>query len=130
MIKNIGKFKQWTGEKMGKAPKTRMDEDFNTLQAETEARKVAIDVVLETSQAYLKALNKRVESGDKQKNLAIETFGMSLSAQSNTTRDGSYYREALSHMGDAHQKIGAAQNELTRAPITDLDSATPMPSLD
>ncbi|KAF9993873.1 hypothetical protein BGZ80_006228, partial [Entomortierella chlamydospora] len=56
MIKNIGKFKQWTGEKMGKNPKSRMDEDFNTLTAETEAKRIALEKLGDTSHAYLKAI--------------------------------------------------------------------------
>ncbi|KAG0363930.1 hypothetical protein BC939DRAFT_457816 [Gamsiella multidivaricata] len=112
MIKNIGKFKQWTGEKMGKGPKARMDEDFHSLTSETEAKRVALEKLSETSHAYLKAISKRVEGDDKHKGLAIETFGMSMSAQSYTVREGSQYRGALQRMGDAHQNIGAAQLEL------------------
>ncbi|KAF9276718.1 hypothetical protein BGZ68_009829 [Mortierella alpina] len=112
MIKNIGKFKQWTGEKMGKSHKTRMDEDFHALQAETEAKRVALEKLHESSEAYLKAISKRVEGDDKHKGLAIESFGICMSAQSYTLREGSTYREALLQMGDAHQSIGAAQSEL------------------
>ncbi|KAF9325853.1 hypothetical protein BG006_010686 [Podila minutissima] len=112
MIKNIGKFKQWTGEKIGKSSKTRMDEDFNTLTDETEAKRVALEKLNETSQAYLKAISKRVEGADKSKSLAIETFGVGMSAQSHTLREGSTYRQALLRMGDAHQNMGIAQTEL------------------
>lgn len=52
------KTPQWTGEKIGKSPKTRMDEDFNTLTDETEAKRVALEKLNETSQAYLKAISK------------------------------------------------------------------------
>ncbi|KAF9426968.1 hypothetical protein BGZ94_005716 [Podila epigama] len=112
MIKNIGKLKQWTGEKMGKSQKGRMDEDYHTLTNETEAKRIALEKVNEASQAYLKAMSKRVEGDDKHKGLAVETFGMSMSAQSYTMREGSAYRTALQRMGDAHQNIGAAQSEL------------------
>lgn len=57
-------------------------------------------------------LGKRVEGDEKYKGLAIETFGMSMSAKSYTLREGSSYRTALQRMGDAHQNIGAAQSEL------------------
>ncbi|KAG0208728.1 hypothetical protein BGX33_006052 [Mortierella sp. NVP41] len=124
MIKNIGKFKQWTGEKMGgKGPKTRMDEDFHSLTSETEAKRIALEKLNDASQAYLKAISKRVEGDDKHKGLAIETFGMSMSSQSYTIREGSPYRTALQRMGDAHQNIGAAQSELiTRFGSSYLDS--------
>ncbi|KAI9239863.1 hypothetical protein MVEG_05305 [Podila verticillata NRRL 6337] len=112
MIKNIGKFKQWTGEKMGKSQKGRMDEDYHTLTNETEAKRVALEKLNDASQAYLKAISKRVEGDDKHKGLAIETFGMSMSAQSYTLREGSAYRTALQRMGDAHQNIGAAQSDM------------------
>lgn len=59
-------------------------------------------------------LGKRVEGDDKVKRLAIETFGISMSAQSCTLPEGSPYRDALQQMGDAHQSIGAAQSELVR----------------
>ncbi|KAG0221537.1 hypothetical protein BGX31_009754, partial [Mortierella sp. GBA43] len=99
----------WTGTK---GPKTRMDEDFHTLTNETEAKRIALEKLDNTSQAYLKAISKRVEGDDKFKGLAIETFGMSMSAKSYTIREGSGYRTALQRMGDAHQNIGAAQLEL------------------
>ncbi|KAG0205831.1 hypothetical protein BGX28_002611 [Mortierella sp. GBA30] len=68
-------------------------------------------------------LSKRVEGDDKHKGLAIETFGMSMSAQSYTIREGSLYRTALQRMGDAHQNIGTAQSELiTRFGSSFLDS--------
>ncbi|KAG0311913.1 hypothetical protein BGZ99_009838 [Dissophora globulifera] len=112
MIKNMSKFKQWTGGKMGKGSKTRMDEDFHTLTNETEAKRVALEKLSDASQAYLKAISKRVEGDDKFKGLAVETFGMAMSAQSYTIREGCSYRPALQRMGDAHQNIGAAQQEL------------------
>ncbi|KAF9995846.1 hypothetical protein BGZ79_010435 [Entomortierella chlamydospora] len=66
---------------------------------------------------------KRVEGDDKYKGLAIETFGMSLSAQSYTIREGSTYRTALQRMGDAHQNIGAAQQEyISRFGSTYMDN--------
>ncbi|KAF9366686.1 hypothetical protein BGX34_010361 [Mortierella sp. NVP85] len=108
----IGKLKQWTGEKMGKAPKTRMDEDFHILQTETDARKSTLERLSTTSQAYLKAISKRIEGDDKHKSLAIESFGQSMSSQGHALREGSVYREALIQMGDAHRNMGAAQNEL------------------
>jgi hypothetical protein len=43
---------------MGKAPKTRMDEDFHILQTETDARKSTLERLSTTSQAYLKAISK------------------------------------------------------------------------
>ncbi|KAF8944494.1 hypothetical protein BGZ47_004152 [Haplosporangium gracile] len=96
----------------GKGPKARMDEDFHSLTSETEAKRVALEKLNDASQAYLKAISKRVEGDDKHKGLAIETFGMSMSSQSYTIREGSPYRTALQRMGDAHQNIGVAQSEL------------------
>ncbi|KAI8361193.1 hypothetical protein B0O80DRAFT_436981 [Mortierella sp. GBAus27b] len=97
---------------MGKTPKTRMDEDFNTLQTETEARRVTLEKLVNTSQGYLKAISKRIEGDDKHKGLAVEMFGMSMSSQGHALHEGSVYREALIRMGEAHQSIGVAQNEL------------------
>ncbi|KAF9929385.1 hypothetical protein FBU30_001589 [Linnemannia zychae] len=89
-----------------------MDDDFSELQTETEAQRIALEKLYDSSHAYLKAISKRVEGEDKYKGLAIETFGISMSAQSYTLPEGSAYREALHQMGDAHQNIGAAQGEL------------------
>ncbi|KAF9362796.1 hypothetical protein BGX34_005476 [Mortierella sp. NVP85] len=89
-----------------------MDEDFHTLTNETEAKRIALEKMSDASHAYLKAISKRVEGDEKYKGLAIETFGMSMSAKSYTLREGSSYRTALQRMGDAHQNIGAAQSEL------------------
>ncbi len=43
---------------MGKSHKTRLDEDFHALQAETEAKRVALEKLHESSEAYLKAISK------------------------------------------------------------------------
>ncbi|KAF9355305.1 hypothetical protein BGX26_006732 [Mortierella sp. AD094] len=97
---------------MGKCYLAHLDEDFNTLQTETEATRETLERLTETSEAYLKAVSKRFEAVDKYKGLAIETFGMSMSAQAQVLPEGSAYREVLCHMGEAHQKIGAAQSEM------------------
>ncbi|KAF9109628.1 hypothetical protein BGX27_007391 [Mortierella sp. AM989] len=114
MIKNIEKLKQWTGEKMGKCYLAHLDEDFNSLQSETEATVETLERLSETSEAYLKAVSKRLEATDKYKGLAIETFGIVMSAQAHVFPEGSSYGEALLHMGEAHQRIGLAQNEMVR----------------
>lgn len=41
-----------------KGPKARMDEDFHSLTSETEAKRVALEKLNDTSQAYLKAISK------------------------------------------------------------------------
>ncbi|KAG0236295.1 hypothetical protein BGW42_003707 [Actinomortierella wolfii] len=112
MIKNIGKFKQWTGEKMGKSQKTRLDGDFESLAAQTDAKRAALDKLDVAAQAYLKAISKRVEGEDKYKGLAVENFGMCMSSKSYTLPEGSPYSVALQRMGDAHQKIAVAQQDL------------------
>ncbi|KAG0001370.1 hypothetical protein BGZ80_008550 [Entomortierella chlamydospora] len=97
---------------MGRRFLANLDKDFNTLQTETEVVRVTLERLTETSEEYLKAVSKRFESTDKHKGLAIETFGMSMSTQAQILPEGWAYRDVLCHMGDAHQKIGAAQSEM------------------
>ncbi|KAF8946302.1 hypothetical protein BGZ46_005818, partial [Entomortierella lignicola] len=103
---------QWTGGKMGKTCLVDLDDDFNAIQSETEATRETLEILSETSESYLKAISKRFDAVDKYKGLAIETFGMSMSAQAHVLPECSVYRNALFQMGDAHQKIGAAQSEM------------------
>ncbi|KAF9160402.1 hypothetical protein DFQ26_005543 [Actinomortierella ambigua] len=112
MIKNIGKFKQWTGEKIGKSQKTRLDGDFESLATQTDAKRAALDKLHDAAHAYQKAISKRVEGEDKYKGLAVETFGMCMSTKSYSLPEGTPYNMALQRMGDAHQKMAVAQQEL------------------
>ncbi|KAF9432077.1 hypothetical protein BGZ76_011298 [Entomortierella beljakovae] len=93
---------------MGKCHLADLDEDFNSLQSETEAAREALERLSEASEEYLKAVSRRIEG----KELPIETFGMSMAAQARILPEGSTYREALTCMGEVHIKIGIAQREM------------------
>ncbi|ORX49130.1 BAR-domain-containing protein [Hesseltinella vesiculosa] len=62
MIKNFGKFKQWTGERLGQAKATNQTEDFQQLEHDTDSKKTGFDKVFEAADHYHHQLSKKKPS--------------------------------------------------------------------
>ncbi|KAI9032741.1 hypothetical protein CLU79DRAFT_727703 [Phycomyces nitens] len=67
MIKNLGKFKQWTGERLGAAKATLQTEDFQRLEIETERRRAGFDRVVEAIDVSHAQLSKKKPSPEDAK---------------------------------------------------------------
>ncbi|KAI8059453.1 hypothetical protein BC940DRAFT_313711 [Gongronella butleri] len=62
MIKNFGKLKQWTGERLGQAKATNQTEDFQQMEHDTDAKKAGFDKVFEAADAFQHHLAKKKPS--------------------------------------------------------------------
>ncbi|CAO3632250.1 unnamed protein product [Cunninghamella blakesleeana] len=62
MIKNFGKFKQWTGERLGQAKATLQTEDFQQLVTETDTRRPEFSKVHEATEQVFHQLTKKKPS--------------------------------------------------------------------
>ncbi|KAI8376926.1 hypothetical protein BD560DRAFT_391149 [Blakeslea trispora] len=113
MIKNIGKFKQWTEEKLGNAKITLQTEDFQRLEVETERKRVAYEklhasVVLLQSQL----VKRKVSPEDnKSKRLPNDMVGVCLSNYGNEFTDEAALAVASINFGQAQSKLASLQEE-------------------
>ncbi|KAI9300405.1 hypothetical protein BJ944DRAFT_244227 [Cunninghamella echinulata] len=67
MIKNFGKLKQWTGERLGQAKATLQTEDFQQLVIETENRRSEFEKVHEATEQVFHQLTKKKPSPEDNK---------------------------------------------------------------
>ncbi|CAG8593983.1 8058_t:CDS:2 [Paraglomus occultum] len=116
MKKNIGKFKQWTGEKLGSSHKTETTYEFKELQQKADARNSGYDKLLVTTNAYLKTIGKKKASfDDRSRSLPIESLGAAMRVFGEDLGSDSEFGAALVKLGIANEKIASAQLEyLTR----------------
>ncbi|KAK9674771.1 hypothetical protein K7432_016897, partial [Basidiobolus ranarum] len=109
--KNLGKFKQWTGEKLGKANKTECSDEFQRLELETDQRKDTFERLYNASEVYLRTLEKKKKGPeDKNKISPILSLAYSLVAQGQTLPHDSPYGQAMVKFGEAQEQI--ANNQL------------------
>ncbi|KAI9282728.1 hypothetical protein BY458DRAFT_497172 [Sporodiniella umbellata] len=85
MIKNLGRFKQWTGEKFGGAKATLQTEDFQKLEQETEHRREGYENIVAACDALYQHLLKRKPSPEdnKAKLMPFDSFGNCLNSYGN-----------------------------------------------
>ncbi|KAI8083055.1 uncharacterized protein BX664DRAFT_339715 [Halteromyces radiatus] len=67
MKKNFGKFKQWTGERLGAVKATSQTDDFQQLEAETENKRTGFEKVYEATDQFYTQLSKKKPSPEDQK---------------------------------------------------------------
>lgn len=110
--KNLGKFKQWTSEKIGSAEKTDTSDDFKQLEVETEQRRDSLEKLESTLDIYLKALSKRKPTADdKGKTMPVEALGTCMVSQACLLGEEMPYGRALLKAGQAHEKIATIQGD-------------------
>ncbi|ORX98225.1 BAR-domain-containing protein [Basidiobolus meristosporus CBS 931.73] len=112
--KNLGKFKQWTEEKLGKANRTESSDEFIKLELETDQRKEIVEKLYMASELYLKTLEKK-KKGTEDKNKISPLLGLaySLIAQGQTLPQESPFGQAMLKFGEAQEQI--ANNQLNYA---------------
>ncbi|CAG8469419.1 4229_t:CDS:2 [Paraglomus brasilianum] len=123
MKKNIGKFKQWTGEKLGSSHKTETTYEFKELQQKADARNNGYEKILTTTNSYLKTIGKKKTSfDDRSRSLPIESLGAAMRVFGEELGSDSEFGVALVKFGIANEKIASAQLEyLTRVKDEFLD---------
>ncbi|KAI8639997.1 hypothetical protein BD408DRAFT_391341 [Parasitella parasitica] len=114
MIKNLGKFKQWTGEKFGGAKVTLQTEDFQRLEQETEHRREGYEKVVEALYGVESYLLKRKPSPEdgRTKLMPLESLGSCLMHYGTVFPDDSALGIALIHLGQTETRIAALQEAL------------------
>ncbi|ORY04327.1 BAR-domain-containing protein [Basidiobolus meristosporus CBS 931.73] len=126
--KNLGKFKQWTGEKLGKANKTECSDEFLRLEQEADQRKDTFERLYDASEAYLRTLEKKKKGPeDKNKISPILSLANSLVAQGQLLPNESPYGQAMIRFGQAQEQIANNQldyaNNLREAYVNGLGNA-------
>ena len=94
--KRLGRFKQWAGERMGGETKTDVSDEFKSLEVEMSLRhegktspepchttfSVLTTAGMKENQkamnSYVKALSKRSEGDDRDKQLAVGAMGQAM----------------------------------------------------
>ncbi|ORY03015.1 BAR-domain-containing protein [Basidiobolus meristosporus CBS 931.73] len=111
--KNLGKFKQWTGEKLGKANKTECSDEFQRLELETDAKKDNLEKLYLSSEMYLKTLEKRKKGADdKNKVSPVVSLAHAMVSHGQLLPRDSPYGQAMIKVGEAQEQIGFAQMDL------------------
>ncbi|ORX88931.1 BAR-domain-containing protein [Basidiobolus meristosporus CBS 931.73] len=110
--KNLGKFKQWTGEKLGKANKTECSDEFQRLEQETDCKKESLDKLFASSELYLKTLEKKKKTADDKNKVApiVSLSNAMISHGQGLPRD-SPYGQAMIKVGEAQEQLASAQME-------------------
>ncbi|KAF7723964.1 hypothetical protein EC973_001480 [Apophysomyces ossiformis] len=113
MIKNLGKLKQWTGERLGSAKATLQTEDFQRLEVETEQKRVGFEKVHEAAQLQYSHLSKKKPSPEdaKQKMYPMEIFATCWSSHGDAFPMDSALGVALINYGDAETRISTLQED-------------------
>ncbi|KAI8968509.1 hypothetical protein BDF20DRAFT_801388, partial [Mycotypha africana] len=113
VIKNIGKLKQWTGEKFGSAKSTSQTEDFQRLEVETDRKRAAFEK-LHTSILLLQSQLKKVKispEDNKTKRPPHDVFGVCLNLYGNEFNEDSPLGIATINVGQAQSRLAAYQEE-------------------
>ncbi|KAI8354600.1 hypothetical protein EDC96DRAFT_516653 [Choanephora cucurbitarum] len=113
MIKNIGKFKQWTEEKLGNAKITLQTEDFQRLEVETERKRIAYEKLHASAVLLQSQLVKRKISPEdnKSKRLPNDMVGVCMTNYGNEFTDDAALGVASINFGQAQSKLASLQEE-------------------
>ncbi|KAF8331993.1 uncharacterized protein EI90DRAFT_3123080 [Cantharellus anzutake] len=113
--KQIGKFRQWAGEKLGSATnKGALTEDFKELELDVTLRSAGVERLSTVSQAYIKALTKKLDidiDSTSGKTLPAEALGLVMIGHGDEFGEESVYGQSLVKFGRAHCKIANIQEE-------------------
>lgn len=114
--KQLGKLRQWAGEKIASEKKTIATEEFKEVEIEVERRRIGLDVIYENSRSYYNYLTKKREVNDPDQKLsAMEAMGRVMVSHGEEFGPDSAYGHGLSALGNAHIKVAAQQDEFADA---------------
>ncbi|PVG00117.1 BAR-domain-containing protein [Serendipita vermifera] len=110
--KQLGKLRQWAGEKITSEKKTVATEEFKDMEVEVERRRLGLEMVYDSSQSYYRYLTKKKEGVDnEQKLLPIETLGRIMVTHGEEFGTESAYGHSLTALGKAHVKMASIQEQ-------------------
>jgi hypothetical protein len=111
LSKQFNKLNQLVGEKFNNAAKHELDEEFKNLETQTELKRYGEDLIFYAMNTYMKTLEKKGESNDKQKRLAVESLGNAMITFGSDLDPSSQYGQVLIKMGEAQERLGFIQQE-------------------
>ncbi|KAI8997625.1 hypothetical protein BDB01DRAFT_771772 [Pilobolus umbonatus] len=113
MIKNIGKFKQWTEEKLGSAKQTLQSDEIHKLEVETEKKRIAYEKVHAAAVlTQIQLAKKKVSPEDnKTKRPPLDILGVCWNNYSEEFTDKTNLGAALINYGQVQSKIAGYQED-------------------
>ncbi|BFZ53881.1 hypothetical protein PYCC9005_000912 [Savitreella phatthalungensis] len=113
-MKSYGKFKQWTGERLGASAKTEADAEFRDLEQQLGLREQGLQALHDAATTWLKHLAKRQDQGSHDKATPLENLGAVLLQHSGELPHDSEYGQVLLTVGTAEQKIARLDDRFGR----------------
>ncbi|EIW74787.1 BAR-domain-containing protein [Coniophora puteana RWD-64-598 SS2] len=113
--KQLGKFKQWAGEKISSREKTVTaddNDDFKETEQDIDLRKEGLIRLHMAAEDYHHTLSKKKESPAVQENeklMPIDTFGIVMLNHGEEFGDQSAFGSSLVKLGRAHCKVATLQ---------------------
>ncbi|KAI7856780.1 hypothetical protein BDC45DRAFT_502284 [Circinella umbellata] len=115
MIKNLGKLKQWTGERLGAAKSTLQTEDFQRLESDTERKRTGFEKVYGASELLYGQLSKKKVSPEdgKTKVYPCDAFGSTMMNHGGAFQEDSILGAALMSLGQVESRIAVLQEDFS-----------------
>ncbi|KAF8555166.1 BAR-domain-containing protein [Imleria badia] len=111
--KQLGKFRQWAGEKISSRDKTVvMEDELRELEQDIELRKQGILRLQAASEDYHHVLSKKKESpssGEAEKLMPLDALGIVMVTHGEDYGDDSAFGACLVALGRAHCKVATLQ---------------------
>jgi len=107
--KKLGRLKQWAGERMGGEVKTNTSDEFKALEMEMTLRHEGMERLHKGMTGYIKSMSKRNEVEDKEKTLAIQYLGSTMTTHGEDFEVDSEFGQCLSGLGRANERIARMQ---------------------
>ncbi|KAI0070675.1 BAR-domain-containing protein [Panus rudis PR-1116 ss-1] len=110
--KQLGKLRQWAGEKISSKDKTSVSDEFKDLERDIELRRQGLWRLHIASEDYKHALSKKKQSEalpDEDKLLPIDALGLVMIQHGEQFGDESAFGTSLVSLGKAHCKIATLQ---------------------
>ncbi|KAI8888949.1 BAR-domain-containing protein [Backusella circina FSU 941] len=114
MIKNLGKLKQWAGEKLGEAKSTLQTDEFLELEKETINRRKGYEDLVDAVKAIEDHLSKMKSSSHDLKGVPFGILGTSLSNYGKKYPENSALGIALIDLGTLETDLGKLQLNLSQ----------------
>ncbi|KAI9266483.1 hypothetical protein BDA99DRAFT_505805 [Phascolomyces articulosus] len=115
MIKNLGKLKQWTGERLGAAKSTLQTEDFQRLEADTERKRTGFEKIHGASELVYGQLSKKKVSPEdgKTKVYPCDALGSCMMNHGGAFQEDSALGAALLSFGQVESRIAVLQEDFS-----------------
>ncbi|KAH7924417.1 BAR-domain-containing protein [Leucogyrophana mollusca] len=110
--RQLGKFRQWAGEKISSRDKTVVADEFKEIEQDIELRKEGIVRLQAASEDYHHALSKKKESSavqESEKLMPLDTLGIVMITHGEEFGEDSAFGTSLVKLGRAHCKIATIQ---------------------